>query len=133
MAPESWGCHNTVVTGCTTVPGRTHCFWHSILHPHLLTSGNTSWSYRIPQVNIDHLNPKTLFSGFSLPNVPVARQCGHVAYDGDVYNFTSLAMQLTHGKLLKTAEWGEWQQSEFTILDLQSSRSIWDNGESGEQ
>jgi hypothetical protein len=71
----------------------------------------------IPQVNIDQLNPKTLFSGFSLPNVLVACHCGHVAYDGDVYNFTSLAMQLTRGKLLKTAEWGEWQQSEFTMLD----------------
>ncbi len=46
----------------------------------------------IPQVNIDQLNPKTLFSGFSLPNVPVAHQCGHVAYDGDIYNFISLTM-----------------------------------------
>jgi hypothetical protein len=46
----------------------------------------------IPQVNIDQLNPKTLFSGFSLPNFLVARQCNYVAYDGDVYNFTSLAM-----------------------------------------
>jgi hypothetical protein len=26
-------------------------------------------------------------------------------------------MQLTRGILLKTAEWGEWQQSEFTMLD----------------
>jgi hypothetical protein len=53
----------------------------------------------IPQDNIDQLNPKTLFSGFFLPNIPVACQCSHVAYDGDVYNFTSLAMQLTCGKL----------------------------------
>ncbi len=78
----------------------------------------------ISQVNIDQLNPKTLFSGFSLPDVPVARQYGHVAYDGDVYNFTSLAMQLTRGKLLKTAEWGEWQQSEFTMLDQYEAQGL---------
>jgi hypothetical protein len=71
----------------------------------------------IPQVNIDQLNPKTLFLGFSLPDILVNQQCGHVAYDGDVYNFTSLAMQLTQGKLLKTVDWSQWQQSEFTMLD----------------
>jgi hypothetical protein len=70
-----------------------------------------------PQVNIDQLNPKTFFSGFSLPDVPVAQQCGNVTYDGEVYNFTSLAMHLTHSKLMKTANWNEWQQSEFTMLD----------------
>ncbi len=43
----------------------------------------------IPQVNIDQLNPKTLFSGFSLPDAPVARQCKNVTYDGEVYNFTA--------------------------------------------
>ncbi len=78
----------------------------------------------IPQVNIDQLDPKTLFSGFSLPDVPVACQCGHVAYDGNVYNFKSLAMQLTCGKLLKIAKWGEWQQSEFTMLHQYKAQGL---------
>jgi hypothetical protein len=78
----------------------------------------------IPQVNIDQLNPKTLFLGFSLPGILVNRQCGHVAYDGDVYNFTSLAMQLTQGKLLKTVEWSESQQSEFTMLDQYKAQGL---------
>jgi hypothetical protein len=70
-------------------------FWTVIFsHPeirHGLTNDG------IPQVNIDQLHPKILFSGFSLLDVSLACQHGHVAYDGDVYNFTSLAMQLTHG------------------------------------
>ncbi len=66
-------------------PFCTLIFSHSEIHHGLTNDG-------IPQVNIDQLNPKTLFSGFSLPDVLVARQCDHVAYDGDVYNFTSLAM-----------------------------------------
>ncbi len=78
----------------------------------------------IPQVNIDQFNPKTLFSGFSLPDILVTWQCSHVAYDGNVYNFTSLAVQLTQGKLLKTAEWSEWQQSEFTMLDQYEAQGI---------
>ncbi len=91
-------------------PFCTLIFSHPEIHHGLTNDG-------IPQVNIDQFKPKTPLSGFSLPNVLVAHQCGHVAYDEDVYNFTSLAMQLTHGKLLKTVEWGEWQQSEFTMLD----------------
>ncbi len=101
----------------SSTPFCTLIFSHPEI-PHGLTNDG------IPQVNIDQLNPKTLFSGFSLPNVPVARQCGHNAYDGDVYNFTSLAMQITRGKLLKTAEWGEWQQSEFTMLDQYKGQGL---------
>jgi hypothetical protein len=77
-----------------------------------------------PQVNIDQLNPKTLFLGFSLLDILVKQQCGHVAYDRDVYNFTSLAIQLTQGKLLKTAKWSEWQQSEFTMLHQYKAQGI---------
>jgi hypothetical protein len=78
----------------------------------------------IPQVNIDQPNPKTLFFGFSLPDIPVTQQCSHVAYDGNVYNFTSLAMQLMQGKLLKTAEWSEWQQAEVTMLDQYKAQGL---------
>ncbi len=97
-----------------------------MLHSHFLSSGNTSRDTNdgIPQVNIDQLNPKTLFSGFSLPDVPKTRQCGNVTYDGEVYNFTSLAMRLTRGKLIKTANWNEWQQSEFTMLDQYEAQGL---------
>ncbi len=98
-------------------PFCTLIFSHPEIHHGLTNDG-------IPKVNIDQLNPKTLFSGFSLPNVLVACQCGHVAYDGDIYNFTSLAIRLTCGKLLKIAEWGEWQQSEFTMLDQYEAQGL---------
>jgi hypothetical protein len=71
----------------------------------------------IPQVNINQLNPCNLFSGFEIPPLPVARQIGQLSFDGEVFNFISHAMHLTCGKLIKTLEWGEWQQSEYTMLD----------------
>ncbi len=46
-------------------PCCTLIFSHPEIH-HGLTNNS------IPQVSIDQLNPKTLFSGFSLPDVPVA-------------------------------------------------------------
>jgi hypothetical protein len=54
----------------------------------------------------------------------VAQQCGNVKYDGEVYNFTSLAMRLTRSKLMKTADWNEWQQSEFTMLDQYKAQGL---------
>jgi hypothetical protein len=53
----------------TLITSGTLCFTLIFSHPeipHGLTNND------IPQVNIDQLNPKSLFSGFSLPDVPVA-------------------------------------------------------------
>ena len=33
-------------------------------------------------------------------------------------------MQLMQGKLLKTAEWSEWQQSEFPMLDQYKAQGL---------
>jgi hypothetical protein len=71
----------------------------------------------ISQVNINQLNPCNLFSGFDIPPLPVAWQVGQLSFDGDVFNFISRAMRLARGKLIKTPEWGEWQQSEYTMFD----------------
>jgi hypothetical protein len=37
---------DVTITRCTTVTGHTHCFWHSVLHPHFIPSGNTSRAYQ---------------------------------------------------------------------------------------
>ena len=71
----------------------------------------------IPQVNIDQLNPKNLLTGFTVPDFPMERQSGTVRLDGGVYNFESLAMQLTRGKLITAPDWSEWQHSEGVMLD----------------
>jgi hypothetical protein len=78
----------------------------------------------IPQVNIDQLNPRNLFSRFETPPLPVAWQIGGLSFDGDDFNFISLAMHLTRGKLIKTPEWGEWQQSEYTMFDQYEDQGL---------
>jgi hypothetical protein len=80
----------------------------------------------IPQVNIDQLNPCNLFSGFEIPPLPVAQKIDQLNFDGDVFNFISRAMHLTCGKLIKTPEWGEWQQSEYTMLDQYEDQGLFE-------
>jgi hypothetical protein len=78
----------------------------------------------IPQVNIDQLNPCNLFSGFKIPPLPVTRQIGRLSFDGDAFNFISRAMHLTRDKLIKILEWGEWQQSKYTMLDQYKDQGL---------
>ena len=78
----------------------------------------------IPQINIDQLNPKYLLPHFSVPNLPAQRQTASIRLDGGVYNFESLAMRLTRGKLKATQEWDEWQQSEYTMLDQYDAQGL---------
>ncbi len=96
---------------CSTLPSQSCIltFSHPKI-PHGLSNNG------IPQVNIDQLNPCNLFSRFETPPLPVARQIGGLSFDGDDFNFISRAMHLTRGKLIKTPEWGEWQQSKYTSL-----------------
>ena len=78
----------------------------------------------IPQVNIDQLNPKNLLTGFTVPDLPMERQTGTVRLDGGVYNFESLAMRLTRGKLKTAPDWSEWQQSEGVMLDQYEEQGL---------
>ena len=61
----------------------------------------------ILQINIDQLNSKNLITGFSVPDLPAQRQTAKISLDGGVYNFESLAMRLTRGKLMVTNKWDE--------------------------
>ncbi len=47
-----------------------------------------------------------------------------IRLDGGVYDFESLAMRLTRGKLKVTPDWDEWQQSEFTMLDQYKAQGL---------
>jgi hypothetical protein len=78
----------------------------------------------IPQINIDQLNPKNLLPSFSVPDLPVQRQTATIRLDGGVYNFESLAMRLTRGKLKVTQDWDEWQQLEYTMLDQYEAQGL---------
>ena len=78
----------------------------------------------IPQVNIDQLNPKNLLPGFTVPDLPIERQAGAVRHDGGVYNFQSLAMRLTRGKLRTATDWSEWQQAEGIMLDQYEQQGL---------
>ncbi|KAL7526038.1 hypothetical protein ACHAXR_001283, partial [Thalassiosira sp. AJA248-18] len=76
----------------------------------------------IPQVNLDQLNPRLMLhehlDSLNLPATPIvaSRKCD-IRFDGHVFNFISLAMKLTRGKLLKTDDWDIWQRSEWTQLE----------------
>ena len=52
------------------------------------------------------------------------RQAGTVQIDGGVYNFESLAMRLTRGKLKTAPDWSEWQQSEGVMLDQYEEQGL---------
>ena len=98
--------------------------WLTFSHPeikHGLTNDG------IPQINIDQLNPRHMFNSPSemadvtLPDLPTTNKI-RKEYDveGDVFNLITpytIAMRLTRGKLLKSNDWGEWQQSEYKQLD----------------
>ena len=58
----------------------------------------------IPQINIDQLNSKNLLPGFSVPDLPAQPKTATIRLDGGVYNFESLAMRLTLGKLKVTQD-----------------------------
>ncbi len=77
----------------------------------------------IPQINIDQLNPRLLLhhfplDGFRSTDTPMetAARVSKIA-DGNVFNYVTRAMKLTQGKLMKTADWMDWQTSEGTQLD----------------
>jgi hypothetical protein len=63
-------------------------------------------------------------SGFTVPDLPVERQAGTIRLDGGVYNFESLAMRLTRGKLRVTPEWDEWQKAEGIMLDQYEEQGL---------
>jgi hypothetical protein len=104
---------------CSTLPSQSCIlpFSHPEI-PHGLSNDGT------PQVTIDQLNPCNLFSGFKIPFLPVTWQIGQLSFDGDVFNFISRAMHLRCRKLIKTLEWGEWQQSEYTMLDQYKDQGL---------
>ena len=52
------------------------------------------------------------------------RQSGTVRLDGGVYNFESLAMRLTRGKLITAPDWSEWQHSEGVMLDQYEEQGL---------
>jgi hypothetical protein len=104
---------------CSTLPSQSCILTFS--HPEIPHGISNDG---IPQVNIDQLNPCNLFSEFEIPTLPVAQQIGQLSFDGDVFNYISRAMRLTRGKLIKTPEWGEWQQSEYTMLDQYENQGL---------
>ena len=70
----------------------------------------------IPQVNLDQLNPRRMFPDFTIPFIPITTKL-RTFEDDEVWNFVSVAMKLTRGKLRKTEEWDEWHNSEYQQLD----------------
>ena len=46
---------------------------------------------------------------------------------GDVLNYTTRVMKLTRGKLLRQADWDDWQQSEYLQLDQYDSQGMFGN------
>ena len=50
-------------------------------------------------------------------DLPSQQQTATIRLDEGVYNFESLAMRLTQGKLKVIKEWDEWKKSKFTMLD----------------
>lgn len=47
-----------------------------------------------------------------------------IRWDGDVFNYISLAMKLTRGKLLKADDWNDWQKSEYTEVDQYDAQGM---------
>ena len=76
-------------------------------HPEV-EHGNTNEG--IPQVNLDQLNPRQLMDATYVPT-PIPSHSGQIktVQSGDVLNWVTFGMKLTRGKLLKGADWEEWQ------------------------
>jgi len=47
-----------------------------------------------------------------------------IVNSGEVLNYSSKAMKLTRGRLLKHEDWPDWQQSEFLKLDQYDGQGI---------
>ncbi|KAL7550305.1 hypothetical protein ACHAWF_013539, partial [Thalassiosira exigua] len=58
-----------------------------------------------------------------IPEIPRTSNIS-TTYDGDVFNYVSLAMRLTRGKLLKQPDWSDWQSSEYTQLDQYDAQGM---------
>ena len=63
----------------------------------------------IPQLNVDQLNSRNMFQDFSMPEDAIHKPTATIYWDGDVFNYVSLAMKLTRGQLLKDNDWDVWQ------------------------
>ena len=77
----------------------------------------------IPQVNLDQLNPRLMFDNFPMPETLTSSKL-RIIKDGDVFNYVTVAMKLTHGKLLKTEDWDVWNSSEHTQLDQYDTQGM---------
>ena len=56
-----------------------------------------------------------MYDNYKLPDLKVAAPQANRVHDCGVWNFESIAMRLTRGKLIKTKEWfgkDGWQQLE---------------------
>lgn len=74
----------------------------------------------IPQISLDQLNPRHFFRTITNDGYPSNNMLTHMirqSWDGGVLQYITHAHKLTHGVLLKQADWEEWQQSEFLQLD----------------
>jgi hypothetical protein len=56
----------------------------------------------------------------------------NVVGSGDVLNYVTRVMKLTHGKLLRQDDWSEWQTSEFLQLDQYDSQDMFGSPEAVE-
>lgn len=108
-----------------SIPFRTPSIWLTFSHPeikHGLTNDG------IPQCNIDQLNPRLMFDQFNPEHftAPAMPRDHHIdtVYSGDVFNYVSLAMKFTRGKLIKEEDWPEWNSSEHSQLDQYEAQGM---------
>ena len=59
----------------------------------------------IPQLNVDLLNSCNMFQDVFMPEDAIHKPTATIHWDGDVFNYISLIMKLTWGKLLKDEDW----------------------------
>ena len=110
-----------------TTAGERECrlvFSHPAIRHGLTNNG-------IPQVNVDQLNPRLMFQhkvhhpspSSDSPVIPLQSMVKSMK-DGGVFNFVSLALRLTRGKLVKQKDWPEWRDSEWTQLDQYAAQHM---------
>ena len=57
-----------------------------------------------------------------MPEDAIHKPTTTIRWDGDVFNYVSLAMKLTWSKLLKDKDWNVWKQSKYTQIDQYDAR-----------
>ena len=55
----------------------------------------------IPQFNVNWLKSRNMLQDFHMPEDAIHKSTTTIRWDGDVFNYLSLAMKLTQGKLLE--------------------------------